>query len=183
MPKNKTCVYSSCKSDSRKEPLIGWANFVKPSADRKRAELWVSLVNRSDFTVEDITKYKFICVKHFDPSEIDLDYRYNSGLTPFPEGSALVHYLRKRKSPERVLQQQTDPKIDHEYAQELNVVSYERKRPRSSDEIPRLQGVGIAMDEDIYFNGCENDSLSTTIDVELNEAILDSTLKGKNIHF
>ena len=114
---NKSCVYSSCRSDSRKDKSILFAKFVSPFDDLERAKKWVGLVGRKDFHHGKITRNIFICQRHFPKSTLDYDYQSNPALEPFKEGTpldcvqqlqsqdtkqypkALVSYKRKRSQP------------------------------------------------------------------------------------
>ena len=80
---NKHCVMFGCKSDSRFHPGRKFANFVKPSKDKKRAGQWIKIVNRKDFEIKDIKKKTYICDLHF-PQNVDLQWWKNSLLTPTP---------------------------------------------------------------------------------------------------
>ena len=82
---NKSCLFLGCRSDSRKHPDLKWVRFCKPSFDANRAKLWIQKLNRSDFTLQKITQYSFICEKHF-PNGADLNYRTNLTLTPAAYG-------------------------------------------------------------------------------------------------
>ena len=89
----KSCVYEDCNSNSRDNPDMKWAPFVKPSKNSARAELWIKNVARLGFEVETITKDTYVCELHFAPST-NLKYWMNPDLTPFPKGQALTQYLR-----------------------------------------------------------------------------------------
>ena len=80
---NKHCVMFGCKSDSRFHPDRKFANFVKPSKDKKRAGQWIKIVNRKVFEIKDIKKKTYICDLHF-PQNADLQWWKNSLLTPTP---------------------------------------------------------------------------------------------------
>ena len=85
MPGYKSCVFSSCRSSSKKDKSIVFAKFVSPFCDLKRAEKWVELVGRSDFTVGKITRNIFVCERHFPRSTLDYDYQTNPALEPFKD--------------------------------------------------------------------------------------------------
>ena len=57
MSRSKRCAYLDCLSDSRINPDLKWASFVKPTKNYnvERAKRWVHLLGRTDFTVFDIT--------------------------------------------------------------------------------------------------------------------------------
>ena len=99
---NKHCVMFGCKSDSRFHPGRKFANFVKPSKDKKRASQWIKIVNRKDFEIKDIKKKTYICDLHFPQNE-DLQWWKNSSLTPAPisydgfEAPAAVGQPERRK--------------------------------------------------------------------------------------
>jgi hypothetical protein len=62
--------------------------FPKPKANLERAKRWVHLCGRPSFffSIENITKDTYICVKHFGPGE-NLDLHANFALEPFPAHS------------------------------------------------------------------------------------------------
>ena len=80
MPR-KSCAFVECKKSSRNSPNLRFASFVKPSFDFQRAIRWRDIVGREDLK---ITRYTFICERHFDPGTHDLDYKTNLKLTPNP---------------------------------------------------------------------------------------------------
>ena len=86
----RVCVFASCPSTSRKSDSIGFARFVPPSFDEKRAALWVRKVSRPDFGTKNITRFTYVCERHFHPDTFDYDYRSNLQLTPFEEGTVLT---------------------------------------------------------------------------------------------
>ena len=153
---HKTCVYSSCGSDSRREKTLKFARFVKPSFDGERAEEWISRVSREDFGVKSISKYTFICEKHFVPGTVDFDYRTNPGLLPFKEGNALTHYLKKK---EQKRSKQIDFRDEHNYFSKefvnkvTAVVKTYEKTEKTKANIPVLRGVPVASPEQINFSG------------------------------
>ena len=84
----KHCSHGLCKSDSRKQPDKKFALFVQPkgrNADLNRAKRWVHLCGRKGFTIENIERTTHICEDHF-PENVDLDYRRNKDLEPYPVG-------------------------------------------------------------------------------------------------
>ena len=89
----KTCVFEDCHSNSKRNPELKWASFVKPQKDLARAQLWIKNLSRLDFEVETISRDTYICELHFPPNEC-LKYWENLELTPFPRGQALTQYLR-----------------------------------------------------------------------------------------
>ena len=108
---NKSCVYSSCRSDSRKEKSIIFAKFVSPFDDLERAKKWAELVGRKDFGVGKITRNVFICERHFPRSTIDFDYQTNPALEPFEEGTPLDYVLQQQLKSQDPIQQ--TPKVSY----------------------------------------------------------------------
>ena len=99
---NKTCVYRDCKSDSRSHPWLIWSNFIKPTLakNKKRAERWVQLVGRDDFTVDNITQDTYICEKHFSEEDHEsLNWKRNLKLDPFPAGVLPVNLNLPKPNP------------------------------------------------------------------------------------
>ena len=94
---NKYCVYSTCRSDSRKDKTIIFAKFVSPFDDLERAKKWVKLVGREDFGHGKITRNIFICDRHFPKSTLDYDYQTNPSLEPFKAGTP-VNCVQKSSS-------------------------------------------------------------------------------------
>ena len=91
---NFHCAHGLCQSDTRKTPEIRFANFPKPKFGRKRVERWIQLCGRTseNFKVSDVKSYTVVCELHF-PVGVDLDYRTNPELEPYPVG----HVPRERK--------------------------------------------------------------------------------------
>ena len=92
---SKVCVFKKCKSDSRRHPWIKWAAFVSPKVSRnlERAEKWIKLLGRPDFTIERINKDTFICEDHFPEADHEnLDWKRNPNLTPFAHNYDLDAY-------------------------------------------------------------------------------------------
>ena len=59
-----------------KRPDKGFALFVQSKgrrADLERAKIWVLLIGRGNFTVENVTRQTYICSDHFDENVV-LDY-------------------------------------------------------------------------------------------------------------
>lgn len=78
---NKHCCYGTCKSDSRypKDGLV-FIRFPDPMKYPKLAKRWAFLCGRgSDFTVQDVTPYTYICNLHFEGST---DYQNVPGVEP-----------------------------------------------------------------------------------------------------
>lgn len=98
---NKSCLFVGCKSNSRNQPDLRFARFCKPSFDVNRAKLWIQKVNRPDFTLQRVTKYSYICEKHF-PVGAELDYRKNLTLTPAAYGEDRNYVLPVPKLPEEI---------------------------------------------------------------------------------
>lgn len=99
----KYCSYGLCKSDSSKEPNLKWAWFPQPKSHMTAAKLWVQLIGRSHFTVKDITRFTYICERHFDP-DVLLNIKENPGLRPFPykqpqfqQFPTILSHKRKRR--------------------------------------------------------------------------------------
>ena len=83
----KSCSWGTCKNRYPKVK-IRFVPFVKPTKNaeqRKRAEQWISLCGRKNFTVDDITYNTYICALHF-PNYEDVDmynFHKNKDLTPY----------------------------------------------------------------------------------------------------
>ena len=82
--KKLICVFESCRVRIRQDSDVRFARFVKPLTDLKRAIHWIKLVGRSDLRIEHIDRWTVICEKHF-PKNVELDWRKNKLLEPFPE--------------------------------------------------------------------------------------------------
>ena len=79
----KHCCHGVCNSDSRyEENIVVFIPFPKPSVDGKKAERWVYLCGRENFTLDSIQKWTYICSKHFSDGEL-LDWRKNPSLEPY----------------------------------------------------------------------------------------------------
>ncbi len=67
---NKHCCYGICNNDSRKSDIclregITFIQFPDPSMEKSKAERWVAACRRENFTVASITRWTFVCNKHF----------------------------------------------------------------------------------------------------------------------
>ena len=73
MPK-KHCSYGICANDSRKaeeylRESITFFQFPDPSIEKAKADRWVTACRGENFTVNSITRWTYMCNKHFvDPS-------------------------------------------------------------------------------------------------------------------
>jgi hypothetical protein len=86
---NKHCCYSDCNSDSRRpQHEINFVQFVSNVKDPRRAKRWVHLCGRKDFTVANITRFTYICTKHFRADTTDFNPRSNPQLEPLPANSS-----------------------------------------------------------------------------------------------
>ena len=73
----KTCASGLCHNNNNKNPEKVFALFVQPKgrgADLERAKIWVQLLGRGNFTVENVTRQTYVCSDHFDDNVV-LDYR------------------------------------------------------------------------------------------------------------
>ena len=73
----KTCSSGLCHNNNKKHPDKEFALFVQPQgreADLERAKIWVQLLRRGNFTVENVTRQTYVCSDHFDENVV-LDYR------------------------------------------------------------------------------------------------------------
>ena len=64
------CCYGTCNSDSRysdREYMkdVFWIPFPKPKRKLEMCQRWVRACGREHFTVEKITRWTYICSKHF----------------------------------------------------------------------------------------------------------------------
>jgi hypothetical protein len=86
---NKHCCYADCKSDSRRPQCdVNFLQFVSNVKEPCRAKRWVHLCGRKDFTVANITRFTYICTKHFREDVTDLNPRSNPDLEPLPASSS-----------------------------------------------------------------------------------------------
>ena len=93
---NKYCASGLCKSSSYKFPNLRFATFPKVSVNPQRAQQWVVLMKRMNFTVANITKNSFVCELHFDEN-VDLNYKTNKDLTPYPNNHKRSHRERRQE--------------------------------------------------------------------------------------
>jgi hypothetical protein len=95
----KVCCYGLCKNSTRKNPTVKFLPFPNPKTNLERAKRWVHLCGRPSFffSIENITKYTYICVKHFGRGE-NLDLRANLTLEPFPAHSEELFRLRHEQN-------------------------------------------------------------------------------------
>ena len=80
----KCCVYKSCTNNSKNKPSKKFYPFVKPKTDEDRAKIWISCLDKPDFTVDDIKEKTYVCEDHFLPDLWSYDWTKNSSLTPLP---------------------------------------------------------------------------------------------------
>ena len=62
---NYWCIHGTCNSYTRKNPNIRFVPFPKPTKSRERAEKWVKLMCKPNFTIDQITNNTYICELHF----------------------------------------------------------------------------------------------------------------------
>ena len=108
----KHCSSGKCNSDERYHPNKKFAKFVQPKGhhpDLKRCQRWVHLMGRLDLSVEHINRTKYVCEDHFNEG-VDLDYRTNKDLEPYPPGYDRNKRKRLRRA-ENDNQDQTRCKI------------------------------------------------------------------------
>ena len=76
------CCYGICKSDSRRpEAGVTFMPFPKPNKRPAMAKRWAYLCG-NQLTIKKITKYSYICSKHFPVGSV-LDIKANPSLEPF----------------------------------------------------------------------------------------------------
>jgi hypothetical protein len=66
----RNCSYRTCNSDSRysdREHMKGvfWIPFPKPKRNLDKCQHWIRACGRELFTVEKVTRWTYICSKHF----------------------------------------------------------------------------------------------------------------------
>lgn len=125
------CSWGLCKSSSRKnEPDVRFVRFPNVKKQRKRAEKWALLCGRVGFTVENVTRHRYICSKHFPPNSI-LDPNQNPSLEPF---NAIKEYKSLVKGKKMRL---LSKKRKHDF-EKLNLGSYlkdkKRREERQNDQ-------------------------------------------------
>ena len=91
------CCYGVCKSDSRKpEDGVTFMPFPKPNKYLQIAKRWVYLCARDNFTIKKITRYTYICSKHFPVGEV-LNIKANPTLEPYNGHKPLKEAKIRRK--------------------------------------------------------------------------------------
>ena len=73
----KYCSSALCKNNAKDHPTKKFALFVQAQGrnpDLQRAQRWIHLMGRLNFSVENIRRHTYVCEDHFD-EEVDLDYR------------------------------------------------------------------------------------------------------------
>ena len=80
----KSCVYASCKKNTKNSPGLNFIPFVKPSVFPERAQKWLEIVGRTDLSLKDIKNTTYICQKHFLPDLYDYNWYRNHLLEPLP---------------------------------------------------------------------------------------------------
>ena len=108
----KYCASGLCKNNAKDNPSKKFALFVQTAGrnkDLQRAKRWVQLMGRANFSVEHIKSYIYVCEDHFDEN-VELDYRKNKDLEPYPPGYDRNKRKRLRRA-ENDNQDQTRCKI------------------------------------------------------------------------
>jgi hypothetical protein len=64
------CCYGQCNSDSRYADRphmqgVHWIPFPKPGRNLDKCQKWLHACGRQNFTKENVTKWTYICSKHF----------------------------------------------------------------------------------------------------------------------
>ena len=139
--------------------------FVKPRTDMKRAARWVYLVGRSDFTVQNIQKHTVVCERHF-PENIELDWKKNPALEPFPSSLQMETMPPHEKSEASGTKSDTKIEIDLESVNKLPKITenlfptqvvkvYNKKTNIKTVAIPVPHGISIqnAPKDEIDFKG------------------------------
>ena len=111
-----------CRSTSRKDSEMGFARFVPPEFDLERAALWIRKLCRPEFGIGNITRFTYVCQRHFHPDTYDYDYRSNLELTPFEEGTVLTRLTCKSWQPQSSSPSDIQPVWK----------TYQKKSPKSS---------------------------------------------------
>ena len=73
----KYCASGLCRSSDKTQPDKKFALFVQPvgrGSDLPRAQRWVHLMARQNFTVDNVKRHTYVCEDHFDEN-VELDYR------------------------------------------------------------------------------------------------------------
>ncbi|ESO85261.1 hypothetical protein LOTGIDRAFT_167837 [Lottia gigantea] len=97
------CCYGTCNSDSRysdREYMEGvfWVPFPKPKRKLEKCLRWLRACRREDFPVEKVTRWTYICSKHF----VGENGPTNSHPDPIPATftpKQVDKFSRKRKPP------------------------------------------------------------------------------------
>ena len=82
----KRCAWGTCKSDSRykdkeyMKDVIFWP-IRKPKTPLRETLQWVKACNRKHFTVKNVDKHAYVCIKHFPEGRPTANYIYPIPLT------------------------------------------------------------------------------------------------------
>merc|ERR1712203_321902 len=84
----RSCKWGNCNNSDHKSPTLRFIPFAKPfgkHADVKRAQKWVDLCARKDFSVKSINNDSYICAHHFPNYETkeELTPQTNKELEPY----------------------------------------------------------------------------------------------------
>ena len=84
----RSCKWGNCNNSDHKSPTLRFIPFAKPfgkHADLKRAQKWVDLCARKDFSVKSINNDSYICAHHFPNYETkeELTPQTNKELEPY----------------------------------------------------------------------------------------------------
>ena len=122
----KHCCYGLCKSDSRKnEEKVVFLPFPKPITQAEKCLKWIKLCGRphNDFNVSKISKYTYICSKHFVGGAGPTDL-YPDPVPAIQTGSTTTS-IKKARRPPRVRSSTPDIErrfiSDHDYARACSI--------------------------------------------------------------
>ena len=136
------CAHSDCRSDSRKNPKMKFAKFVKPSKDPIRAQRWTELMCRANFGLDDISSWTVVCELHF-PENVNLDWNTNLDLIPKPHSSCPPGFVPKSNPvPEAWLEK---AKKWSKYKQKI--IDYQKMQASRGKSAEQKQNVQIVLNK------------------------------------
>jgi hypothetical protein len=168
----KHCCFGVCSSNSKRHPDVNFIPFIKPTINLKRAERWVHLCGRADFSVDKITRDTYICHLHFSVGQ-DLNTHTNPLLEPYPAKNEVkrkeLEGVRKRNvlintaniineeniSPNRrvAIIGQTEPPILNLASEAKKYITRGSRGSIGHIAVPVVSGVWMTNENDINFKG------------------------------
>lgn len=113
----KQCYYKDCKSNSNIQKTLAFHPFPKAKQRREKCEKWLRLCGNNKLNVDNITRWTYICHKHFTG-------KFTADSDPLPVAELEI----SSQSDIEVLQEESS---DTDFIEELNNYNVEVEREES----------------------------------------------------